>query len=140
MHKVILTLDKFFLKYEIDLPPSPEKTTLKKPSLIRVKVRLAILLPISTNMHEMVKLSDISRFWKFSVFILITKVWCFLHFETSVEVFVLVVCGELLVIACEAFYLLEVCISPPEPLEHEHLRVVQMSHEICRDCLKTFAA
>ena len=37
----MLILDKFFLKYErgVELTPlpSPEKTTLKKPSLIRVK-------------------------------------------------------------------------------------------------------
>ena len=42
MYKVILILDKLFLKYEggqFDrLPPSPEKNILKKPSLIRVKV------------------------------------------------------------------------------------------------------
>ena len=40
LYKVILTLDKFFLKYERDvkLSPPPEKTTLKKPSLIRVKL------------------------------------------------------------------------------------------------------
>ena len=42
MYKVILILDKFFLKYEggdqIDPPPHPsEKTTPKKPSLIMVK-------------------------------------------------------------------------------------------------------
>ena len=40
MYKVILILDKFFLKYEGGVkltPPSPEKTTLKKPSFIRVK-------------------------------------------------------------------------------------------------------
>ena len=35
-----MILDKFLLKYEgrVKLTPPPEKTTLKKPSLIRVKV------------------------------------------------------------------------------------------------------
>ena len=41
MYKVILILDKFFLKYErgvkLTSPLPPGKTTLKKPSLIRVK-------------------------------------------------------------------------------------------------------
>ena len=36
-----MILDKFFLKYEggrgVKLTPPPEKTTLKKPSVIRVK-------------------------------------------------------------------------------------------------------
>ena len=38
-----LILDKFFLKYEesgVKLTPSPEKTTLKKPSLISVKAEM----------------------------------------------------------------------------------------------------
>ena len=44
MYKVILILDKFFVKYEAAIkltpPPPPEKTTLKKPSFIRVNVRV----------------------------------------------------------------------------------------------------
>ena len=51
MCKVILILDKFFLKYKggVKLTPPPEKTTLKKSSLIRVKsfTRLAYLLLLS---------------------------------------------------------------------------------------------
>ena len=42
LYKVILILDKFFLKYEagVKLPsPAIEKTTLKKSSLIRVKLQ-----------------------------------------------------------------------------------------------------
>ena len=45
MYKVILILYKFFLKYEggsIWPPPPTRKTTLKKPSLIRVKRKIRI--------------------------------------------------------------------------------------------------
>ena len=36
---VTLTLDKFFCKYEreVKLTPPPEKTTVKKPALLRLK-------------------------------------------------------------------------------------------------------
>ena len=57
MYKVILNLDKFFLKYEeggdgdeggrggqIDqIDPLPGRTTFKKPSLIRVKLIIIII-------------------------------------------------------------------------------------------------
>ena len=36
MYKGILILDKLFLKYEGGFPPAPGKTTLRKPSLIRI--------------------------------------------------------------------------------------------------------
>ena len=52
--KVILILDKFFLKYEggVKLTPLLEKTTLKKPRLIRVKERSGFPHPyIALNFH-----------------------------------------------------------------------------------------
>ena len=43
-YKVILILDKLFLKYERrdQIDPPPEQTTLKKPSLIRVKQTIKV--------------------------------------------------------------------------------------------------
>ena len=67
MHKVILILDNFFLKYEavVKLTLSPRKTTFKKPSLIRVRNVQNLCLAIEsllsflssdftvpTNMHK----------------------------------------------------------------------------------------
>ena len=59
MHELILTLDKFFLKYEeggaggsgAKLPPSPVKTTLKKFSLTRVNsLKVLVEVPLLFTM------------------------------------------------------------------------------------------
>ena len=58
MYKVILTLDKFFLEYEggFKLTPPPWKTTLKKPSLIRVK-EIVTVASLSLMQNPAIKLA-----------------------------------------------------------------------------------
>ena len=60
MHKVILILDKFFLKYEgRSIWAPPEKTTLKKPSLIRVNAFVLDYFFLRLlHIHDLVKLSS----------------------------------------------------------------------------------